>query len=69
MVQNACWSLNAYAQRCTSWERTPWRAVQVAAWDALGQIERATLKPQGPRLCAKPHLAHIFVLRGERTRP
>lgn len=23
----------------TSWERTPWRAVQVAAWEALKQAE------------------------------
>jgi hypothetical protein len=28
--------------RATAWERTPWRAVQTAAWEALRHLEAAS---------------------------
>ena len=29
----------------TAWEPTPWRAVQVAAWDALGKVPGRPIAP------------------------
>ncbi len=38
----------------TAWKPTPWRAVQVAAWNALGKAPGVAQGPSRPRMSSFP---------------